>query len=129
ACCDRPSSSRRSLLLSLNVARHGRPVALPLAGDSRRPQPHGGVVERAAALGRTRLGADQRVDAEALLEGAVGPDAFDHDHAALQAFERTGMHDDGGLPAADAHARALGNAEPRAVVGMDERRGPALALL
>ena len=50
------------------------------------PQPDGGVVERSAAVRRGRLGADQRVDADALLERLVRPDALDHHHARLLAL-------------------------------------------
>src|SRR5579862_2726240 len=84
-------------------------------------------MKHGAALGWTGVGAGERVDADTLLEGIVGPDALDHDDARLKTLEETGMQDDAALPVAQADAFAIGDSEPGAIGGMDLEGRPALA--
>src|SRR5262249_37525316 len=73
--------------------------------------------------------ADERVDADALLERPVGPNTLDHHHTALQAGERFSLDHERAALIADAHAFALVHAELAAIVGMDEDGRPALPRL
>src|SRR5690349_5480188 len=73
------------------------------------PNPDRGVVEDRAAAGLARIGAGQCIDAEPAGKIRVGPDAFDHHHAALQPVEQSGMQRDGRLLVADLDHAALGD--------------------
>src|SRR6202012_187258 len=58
------------------------------------PDPDRGIVEDRTPGRRPGFRAGQGVDADALLEGGIGPDALDHNHAALNAVESTRMKHD-----------------------------------
>src|SRR6185503_15053389 len=60
---------------------------------SRRTQPDRSVVEHRAAAGKARIGAGQKVDADALLEGVVWPQPLDDDDARLHPVEPAGVDD------------------------------------
>ena len=65
-----------------------------------------------------RIGADQGVDADAGFEIRIRPDAFDHDHAALQTIECLRMNHDFAALIADLHALAVRDLELHAIVGV-----------
>src|SRR6476646_1230862 len=58
---------------------------LPIASLLTLPHPHLHILKGAAPGGGGLVGADQGVDAGAILEGVVGPDRFGDEHAAAQA--------------------------------------------
>src|SRR5438132_1294042 len=94
------------------------PITITCAGPvmaSRRLQPDGGVVEHRAAIGEPGIGADQRVDAELLLEIAVRPDPLDHHDAGLQPVEDFDLYDDRGLVVANPDPPAFAEPERLAV--------------
>ena len=66
-------------------------------------------MERSAADGVDGVGAGEGVDADAALEGLVGPDAFDHYDARLQPVEQRRVEGKRAATVAEAHTRAVGD--------------------
>jgi hypothetical protein len=82
----------------------------------------------APPAGGAGIGAGQRVDPDALLEGGVRPDALDDEHARAAARRTAALDHDAPCAVAEPHAVALAEPERGRVVGMDQRGRPALAL-
>src|SRR5437588_620389 len=68
--------------------------------------------------GAVRMGASL-ADADALLEGRVGPNALDHDDAALEAIEGAGVQHHAAAAVAEPEPRAIRAGERGEIVGMD----------
>ena len=66
-------------------------------------------MERSAADGVDGVGAGEGVDADAALEGLVGPNAFDHYDARLQPVEQRRVEGKRAATVAEAHTRAVGD--------------------
>ncbi len=97
----RRRSSGCSTRGSRRLRRHwsGAPPAL------RRAHPDRCVVERGAAVGRDRVGADQRVDADAAGVGVARPVAFDDHDAGLRRQRRPRAQADIAARIAETHQR------------------------
>ncbi len=84
-------------------------------------------MEHSAAVGAAGVGAGQHIDADAFLEGVVGPDSFDDDALTRLSFRHAGTNDDAALRIAETHAFAVGRSQLCEVGGMKSGSGPSLA--
>ena len=73
---------------------------------SSRAQPNGRIVKSGAAIGPTRFGANESVDAPAFFKRMIWPDALDDDDAGLHAIEALALDDNRTTRVADASAFA-----------------------
>ena len=85
-------------------------------------------MKRRAADRLHRIGTGQRIDANTALEGVVGPNAFDHQHAALHPGEQLGGEDNFAAQVGEADTLAVLNALLGGILGMQEHARAAFAL-
>ena len=91
------------------------------------PDPNSRIVVDRAPIRTPWLGTGKRIDAEALLEGAVGPDALAHHHPRLHPVEPAGVYDHAGAAVAQAGTVAVTQTQPEAIIGVHQHGRPALA--
>ena len=96
--------------------------------NSGRPDPYPVVVEGASAIGGRLIGPGQCVDTIPVLVSLVGPDRLGDQHATALAVMGLGVERDGSPGTAHLDLLAIGEAQRRHVVGMDEDGRPSLAL-
>src|SRR3546814_8521315 len=84
------------------------------------PHPDRGIVEGGATIGLGRIGAGQRIDADAFLESGMRPDAFDDHHAAPHAIEQSGMQLHGTAVVAEPHSIAIADPAVRRILRKED---------
>ena len=90
--------------------------------------PYCSVMKCGAAVWSNRVGTDQAVDANAVFEIGVGPDAFNDYNAGLQTIERLCVDYYFVASIADHHAVTALDVEFGAIAGMDKHGRATLAI-